>query len=58
MGDDDGKEAESLLILSPKKFKNEVARSDEKEKDGKVGVGVRVKSEFREGQSFFGFFTF
>jgi len=52
----DGREAESLIILSPKKFRKDVARSDADEKVGKVGGKVRARSELRMGHSFLVFF--
>ena len=52
------KEADSLVILSLKKFRNDVARSDAEEKVGRFLGKVRDRREFRIGQSFFGFLQF
>jgi len=49
-------EAESFVILSLKKFRNEFARSDAEEKVGRLWGKVRDKREFKTGQSFLGFF--
>ena len=52
----EGKEAESLVILSVKKFRKDVLRFDAKEKVGRLWGKVRDKSEFIIGQSFLGLF--
>jgi len=51
--DAEEKEADSLLILSPKKSRKDVASSDAEEKVGRVSGRVRDKSELRLDHSFF-----
>ena len=56
--DAEEKEADSLLILSPKKSRKDVESSDAEEKVGTVGSRVRAKSELRLDHSFLGFLEF